>query len=133
MGYSAKQRKIKVTLEGREKIVKRLKAMDGAASLVLMSAAKKGGQIAEEAAKRNCPVDTGALRSSIKTTENICKPTRADVKVDYDKTLTYGKSVELGARGREPKPFLRDAVDKNLDKINTTIASTIAQKVGGQM
>ena len=36
MGYSAKQRKVKVSIEGADAIVKDLKAMDDAAAAVLM-------------------------------------------------------------------------------------------------
>lgn len=133
MGYSAKQKKVKVTLVGREKIVKRLKAMDTAASKVLMDAAKKGGALALDEAKKNCPVDTGALRDSLKMTENIHRPTKADVKIDYDKSIKYGTFVELGSNGRPANPFMRGAVDDNLDRINKVIAEEVANKVGGKM
>ena len=55
MGYSAKQRKVKVGVEGGEKIAKDLKAMDDAAAKVLMAGAKAGGQIALYVAWRICP------------------------------------------------------------------------------
>jgi hypothetical protein len=58
MGYSAKQSKVKVSLEGGQKLAKRLKAMDAAASAILMKAAKAGGEVALEDAKKNCPVVT---------------------------------------------------------------------------
>ena len=44
MGYSAKQRKVKVEIDGAEKIIKKLKAMDDAAGEVLMKAALEGGE-----------------------------------------------------------------------------------------
>jgi len=133
MGYSAKQRKVKVSLEGGKEIARRLRAMDTAASAILMKAAKAGGEVALEDAKRNCPVDTGALRDSLKMSENTSKPTKADVKIDYDKTLKYGTFVELGAKGRPANPFMREAVDENIDKINKTIAETLADAVGRKM
>ncbi len=133
MGYSAKQRKVKVSLEGGKEIARRLKAMDEAASAILMKAAKAGGEVALEDAKKNCPVDTGALRDSLKMSENISKPTKADVKIDYDKALKYGTFVELGAKGRTANPFMREAVDDNQDKINNAIAETLADAVGRKM
>jgi HK97 gp10 family phage protein len=133
MGYSAKQRKVKVTLEGGKEIARRLKAMDAAASAILMRAAKAGGDVALESAKENCPVDTGALRDSLKMTENSSKPTKADVKIDYDKNLRYGTFVELGVKGRPANPFMRDAVDKNQDKIDKAITKKIADEVGRNM
>ena len=69
MGYSAKQRKVKTTVEGASALVKELKAMEDAAASVMMAGAKAGGKIALEDAKRNCPVDTGALKQSLHLTE----------------------------------------------------------------
>jgi HK97 gp10 family phage protein len=133
MGYSARQRKVKVSLEGGQKLARRLKSMGDAASKILMQAAKAGGEVALDEAKKNCPVDTGALINSLKMTENISKPTKADVKIDYDKSLRYGVFVELGAKGRAHNPFMREAVDDNQDKINQAISKKIADSVGRNM
>ena len=40
MGYSAKQRKVKTTVEGASALVKELKAMEDAAASVMMAGAK---------------------------------------------------------------------------------------------
>lgn len=133
MGYSAKQKKVRVTLEGGQKLIRRLKAMDEAAGNVLMQAAKAGGKIALDEAKSKCPVETGALRDSLNMAENSQKPTKADVKIDYDKSLKYGTFVELGARGRPANPFMREAVDENIDKINAAISAEVAAAVGRRM
>ena len=125
MGYAAKQKKVKVGIEGADKIVKELKAMEENASDVLMQGAKAGGKIALADARQNCPVDTGALKASLDLTEM-----KATVKVDYDKSLQYGTHVELGARGRPGNPFLRNAVDKNIDQINREIVNVISKAVG---
>ena len=58
---------------------------------------------------------------------------KATVKVDYDKSLKYGTFVELGARGRKPNPFLRNAVDKNQSQINEQIVKTITKAIGDKM
>ena len=133
MGYSAKQRKVKVGIEGADKLVKELKAMDDAAAAVLMDGAKKGGEIALEDARQNCPVDTGALKASLAMAEDKATATKATVKVDYDKNLKYGKYVELGTRGRAANPFLRNSVDKNLDRINNAIVTEISKAVGRKL
>jgi HK97 gp10 family phage protein len=122
-----------VSLEGGQKLVRRLKAMDEAAADILMQAAKAGGRIALDEAKERCPVDTGALRDSLNMTENTQKPTKADVKIDYDKSLKYGTFVELGARGRPANPFMRQAVDENVDKINEAISAEVSDAVGRRM
>lgn len=87
MSYSAKQRKVKTTVEGASALVKDLKAMEDAAAAALMQAAKAGGKIALEQAKRNCPVDSGALKQSLHLTEGKATNTKATVQVDYDKSL----------------------------------------------
>ena len=58
---------------------------------------------------------------------------KATVKVDYDKDIKYGTFVELGVRGREANPFLRNAVDSNQKNINEEIAENVAKAVGGKM
>ena len=128
--YSAKQKRVKVRVEGAEELVKDLRKMDEAAADVLMKGAKAGGKIALSDAQANCPVDSGDLKASLKLTEDKKTEKRASVKVDYDKSIKYGAFVELGARGRPGNPFLRNAVDKNQDKINEAIVKEIADAVG---
>ncbi len=124
---------MKVSVEGADKLVKEIKAMDDAAGAVLMQGARKGGEIALEDARQNCPVDTGALKASLAMTDDKETATKATVKVDYDKSIKYGTFVELGARGRPANPFLRNAVDKNLDKINDAIVAEISKAVGREL
>lgn len=130
MGYSAKQRKVKTTVEGANALVKDLQAMEDAAADALMAAAKAGGKIALDDAKRNCPVDTGALKQSLHLTEGKATPTKATVQVDYDKSLKYGTHVELGSRNRPANPFLRNAVDENQNQINEAITAELSRAVG---
>jgi len=130
MGYSAKQRKMKVEVEGAAKLAKELKSMEDGASSVLLKGARAGGQIALEDARRNCPEDTGALKASLKLTDGKVTTTKATIQVDYDKSLKYGTHVELGARGRPANPFLRNAVDDNQDAINEAIVKEITKALG---
>ena len=133
MGYSAKQKKVKVAIEGAEKIVKKLKEMDDAAGDVLMKAAMEGGKIVLEEAKRNCPVDTGTLRESLKLTKDKQTKKKATVKIDFDKSLKYGTHVELGTKNHSAHPFLRGSVDENQSEINVEITDTVSDAVGGKM
>lgn len=133
MSFSAKQRKVQTTVEGANAIVKDLKAMEDAAAAVLMKAAKAGGQIALEQAKRNCPVDTGALKQSLHLTEGKATKIKATVQVDYDKSLKYGTHVELGSRNRPANPFMRNAVDDNQNQINEAITSELSKAVGRKL
>ena len=127
--YTAKQKRVKVKIEGAEKIVKALNNMDTGAEKILAKAAKAGGDIAVNEAKRKCPVDTGALKNSIKMQLNKVTEKRAVVKIDYDKKLKYGVFVELGAKGRAPNPFMRNAVDKNKGSINNAIVSEVKKAI----
>lgn len=130
MSYSAKQRKVKTTVEGAKELARDLKAMEDAAAAVLMQGAEEGGKIALDHARQHCPVDTGALKASLQLTDAKATPTKATVQVDYDKKITYGTHVELGTRGRPGNPFLRNAVDSNQERINQAIVARIAQAVG---
>ena len=107
--------------------------MEDAAASVMMAGAKAGGKIALEDAKRNCPVDTGALKQSLHLTEGKATAVKATVQVDYDKSLKYGTHVELGSRGRPANPFLRNAVDDNQNKINDAIVAEISRAVGRKL
>jgi HK97 gp10 family phage protein len=80
-------------------------------------------------ARKNCPVDTGALKNSLKLETAKVTNTRADVKIDYDKKLKYGVFVELGTNGRAPNPFMRNAVDNNQDEINDAIVNAVKKAV----
>ena len=133
MGYSAKQKKVKVAVEGANAIAKDLKAMEDAAASVLMAGAEAGGQIALADARRNCPEDTGALKQSLQLEKDKATPKKATVRVDYDKSIKYGTFVELGARGRPANPFLRNAVDDNINQINEAIVEEIARAVGRKL
>ncbi len=133
MGYSARQKKVKVRVQGTDKIKRILENMGDAAGDVLMKGAKIGGQIALEDARRNCPVDTGALKKSLHLSEDKKTAKKATIKVDYDKSLKYGTFVELGTRDKPGNPFLRNAVDKNQTEINKKITEVVADAVGAKM
>lgn len=56
-------------------------------------------------------------------------PTKAEITVEYDKSLKYGTFVELGVKGREPNPFLRNAIDNNVQQINDAIIQQLAKGI----
>jgi HK97 gp10 family phage protein len=60
----------------------------------------------EAQAKVAAPVDTGALRNSIRAVKT--GEGKAEVRVG----VKYGAYVEYGARGRGPKPFLGPAANR---------------------
>ena len=133
MSYSAKQKKVKVAVSGADEIVRTLEKMGMAASDVLEKGAKEGGKIALSYAREHCPVDTGALKNSLKLSDDKVTEVKATVKVDYDKSLYYGTFVELGTKKNKANPFLRNAIDSNQSEINEAIAKTISDAVKGAL
>lgn len=78
------------------------------------------GMQAESFAKKDCPVDTGRLRNSI-TNEVVM-----DEKAAYIGTnVEYAPFVELGARGRTPKPFLKPAATEHTDVYRRILESEL--------
>lgn len=129
MAYSAKQRKVDGAVKGAKEIAKELKDMGENAKDILIQAATSGGNIALVDAIEHCPVRTGALKNSLKLRVSKVSPTKAEITVEYDKSLKYGTFVELGVKGREPNPFLRNAIDNNVQKINDAIVQQLAKGV----
>ena len=133
MAYSAKQRKVAGNVKGANEIAKELKEMGDSAKDILTIAANAGGQIALEDAKKNCPVRTGALKNSLMVRVSKQSPTKADVTIEYDKSLRYGTFVELGARGIPANPFLRNAIDNNVQAINKKITEMVINEVNKKL
>lgn len=127
--YSAKQRRESVSMQGAKELAKDLKDMGEGASDILSEAAMAGGNIALIDARINCPVKTGALKNSLKIKVNKVSEVKADVIVDYDKSLYYGTFVELGTKKNKAHPFLRNAVDNNIEAINQAILNAVAKGV----
>ena len=129
MGYSAKQKKVSGSVSGAKELAKDLKEMGENAKDILTKAANAGGQIALTDARKNCPVRTGALRNSLKIRISKESEVKAEVTIDYDKSLKYGTFVELGVKGRAPNPFLRNAIDNNIQQISDAITEAVAKGV----
>ena len=63
----------------------------------------------ERAAKRNAPVDTGRLRSSITRSNVVRNGDSLEVAIGTD--VEYGPYVELGTSRQRAQPYLRPALD----------------------
>lgn len=74
----------------------------------------KAGMVIERSAKPKAPVDTGNLRSSIKTTPIIMG---AEVGPHAD----YGAYVEFGTVNMDAQPYLRPALDENKERIDEIV------------
>lgn len=82
---------------------------------VIMEAA---AQAVCDSAKSMCPVDTGALRSSINVSVN---GNRAEISADTD----YASYVEFGTSKMAPRPYLVPALLQNREAIITAAADVI--------
>lgn len=133
MGYSARQRKVNGSVFGANEIAKELKEMGESAKDILTVAAKAGGNIALQDAKEHCPVKTGALKNSLSIRVSKENATKAEITIEYDKSLRYGTFVELGVKGRKPNPFLRNAIDNNVDRINNAIVQQVMKGVDDKL
>ena len=129
MAYSAKQKKVSGTVQGATQIAKELKNMGENAISILTQSAEAGGNIALKDAIEHCPVDTGTLKNSLKLRISKQSPTKAEITIEYDKSLRYGTFVELGAKGKAPNPFLRNAIDNNIKQINDAITQAVMKGV----
>lgn len=102
----------------------------------------------EAGAKRDCPVDTGRLRSSISTNwsgsgmgkakvgspakgvDGVSQPKKGDalVVVNIGTNVEYATYVEMGTRGRPPQSFLMPNARREIQNFVTKIDNIISLK-----
>mgnify|MGYP000872909490 FL=1 len=129
-------------LDRLQKTLDRLDVMEQ--DTVLQEAIANGAQVAVDAAKLLVPVDTGDLRDSLHV-GGFTRLSRGWRRIgNYGSlglpggkakayavlvgtTLPHGRLVEMGTKRTRPKPYLRPAVDGNVDRINDTIDDTLQQ------
>lgn len=91
-------------------------AVKNALNQALVRALEKIGWLAEGYAKRLCPVDTGRLRNSI-----AHKVDEGEKAVYIGTGVEYAPYVELGARGRKERPYLRPAARDHMDEYTKVV------------
>lgn len=77
------------------------------------------GILVSNAAKKECPVDTGRLRNSITHQKS------GDKSVDIGTNEKYGKFVELGTSKMRAQAFLRPAAENCQAKIATIFKNNL--------
>ncbi len=85
----------------------------------IANALEKCGMTAEGYAKLKCPVRTGRLRNSITHATSG--------RAEYIGTnVEYAASVEYGARGRKPKPYLKSSIVDHLETYKTILEQELS-------
>lgn len=77
----------------------------------IRKALEESGNLVENGAALRCPVDTGRLRNSI--THKMV----GDDKVEIGSDVEYAGYVELGTSARKKTPYLRPALEDNVNAI----------------
>lgn len=132
-----------VELEGLDQLMKTLEGLSGeeAAEATMMDGLTKAGNMIQETAKSNCPVDTGQLRNSIevsKTEHAVLVGTNVEYApyVEYgtgrrgDPTVAHRHDWE----GMYPQPFLYPALNTHIPTIKTKVEESLQnaiRKAGG--
>jgi HK97 gp10 family phage protein len=101
---------------------------------LLQEAVEVGAEIIAAEARKRVPVDSGALRDAIHTTE--VKNFSVEV-VAGNKDVFYGHLVEYGGASTPPRPFLIPALEdrrsKVLDVAETYLARIVDQNQVARM
>lgn len=111
-----------VVIEGGAELARKLAALgEAVAGDVLAAAMRSGALLVEADAKRRAPFKTGTLRRSIHT-EVEAGEGKAEASVGTD--VIYAARLEFGFEGKDklgreyhqpPRPYLRPALDENMD------------------
>lgn len=106
---------MKISVSGAEKA----DAMLAGLGSDLSAAVAKAAEAVAEEAKRSCPVDTGALRSSIGVSS---KDMSAQISAEAD----YAAFVEFGTYRTAAQPFLVPALINSADAVVDIIRDAIS-------
>lgn len=109
-------------------IAARFRDLERALDRRMGDAADDAGARLRGAAQTRAPVDTGRLQSSIE--EAVERIGRAVVRVALGTNVHYAPHQEFGTKFMEAQPFLRPALDAEIDwiidRFETAIANAMA-------
>lgn len=125
-----------VDIRGQRETIRALETLS--AKLQRKAIAKSSriaGKLLMAAGKARAPVDTGALKQSIKV-RAIKRNRRGDVGVvvgtsqrEFVGDLFYGAMVEYGTEKMQARPYMRPAYEENKDEIISTFQREIRNQV----
>ena len=93
-------------------------------------AVKKTAKDIEATAKTLAPVDTGNLRSSIKTSD-LRSVSQDSPSAEVRASANYAVYQELGTSRMAPQPFMGPAADKHSPAFQEAMAQIAAKALGG--
>lgn len=105
---------------------------------ITRQALRQGGKRVRDEARRLAPVDTGALKKSIKVRAaknlrrgsfgiSVQTGTRAELGISPEAKFYYPAVLEFGGRGHEAQPFLRPAMDATRAEVLSLIKNSIRE------
>lgn len=125
-----------VVIEGGAELARKLAALgEAVAGDALAAALRSGALLVEADAKRRAPYRTGTLRRSIHT-EVDAGGAKAEASVGTD--VPYAARLEFGFEGKDklgreyhqpPRPYLRPALDENMDAAAREIGEALAAAI----
>ena len=133
---------IKVRLEGIEELKKIFKQLDREVKKqIYEKAVQEGAEMVVQTAKAKVPVDTGALKESIKIIESKAGEKGSFSKVGSDIAIHkrdavtrqahgyYSFFTEYGTSRMPARPFIRPALDENSQKIKDKFIEVLKSEV----
>lgn len=141
---------IDIEVDGLDELEAKLLELDKrVATRVVRGALRKSGQIVADSAKTKVPVDSGALKESIGTIARKGKGKRTfqslfvaprernksavaianTFREDPIKGIFYGHIVEKGYGRQRPQPFLRPALDENVNEVVETFSKALNEAI----
>lgn len=118
----------KVGIEGGKELAEKFKKISREVSNDLEQALVTGALRVERDAKKNAPVDTGRLRSSISS--RLFDDEDGNPVAEIGTNTVYAVAVEYGTTKQSAQPFLLPAYLGNKQKILKDIANAIKKGCG---
>jgi HK97 gp10 family phage protein len=145
MARGARRSEFKVSVDGARELGLKLESLGEEANAALKAAVKEAAQVAVDYAKAHAPAGSGATRDKIHMWPAVRQKKGASGKAlravmtsmfvgirslrKGAKTSNpyYATFTELGSSEQSPQYYLRDAVDKNKQRISEILVSRMRQ------
>jgi HK97 gp10 family phage protein len=116
---------IQLRVEGVSEVLKSLNRLGREISEAVVPATLQAAQVLQTAIQQRAPVRTGRLRDSILV--EITEQTPNRVEVEVGPTVPYADDVEFGTSRSPAQPYLRPAIDENLQAVTDALAKSLQQ------